>query len=60
MATSTFSKQFSVRPEKVAEFVNEMSRAVTPTLQKSFHSNAVHLSQEEDLREKLSKALNRQ
>lgn len=58
MATSTFSKQFVVRPEKATEFVNEMSRAVTPTLQKGFQSNSVHLSQDEELREKLSRVLN--
>lgn len=36
MATSTFGRQFSVKPEKVTEFVDEMSREVTPTLQKVF------------------------
>lgn len=58
MATSTFSKQFVVRPEKATEFINEMSRAVTSTLQKGFQSNSVHLSQDEELREKLSRVLN--
>lgn len=59
MATSTFGQKFAVKPEKVTEFVNEMSRAVTPTLRKDFHSNSVHLSQEENLRDKLQKALSR-
>ncbi len=59
MATSTFSKQFAVNQEKATEFVNAMSQAVTPTLHKGFHSNAVHLSQEEELRQRLSRALNK-
>lgn len=59
MATSTFAKQFAVEPEKVTEFVNEMSKAVTPTLQNSFHSCSVHLAQDVELREMLSKALNK-
>lgn len=57
MATSTFGKQFFVKPEKVAEFVDEMSKVVPPTLTKDFNSNLVHLSQESDLKEKLKKAL---
>lgn len=59
MATSTFGKQFAVRPEKVTEFVNEMSKAVAPTLRNGFHSNLVHLTQEEDLKDNLLKALNK-
>lgn len=59
MATSTFGKQFFVKPEKITEFVDEMSKAVPPTLKKDFNSNLVHLSQEPDLKEKLKKALNK-
>ena len=59
MATSTFGKQFFVTPEKAAEFVDEMSKAVPPTLTKDFNSNLVHLSQEPNLKEKLKKALNK-
>lgn len=59
MATSTFGKQFSVKAEKVKEFVDEMSKPVTPTLRKNFHSHSVHLAQEKDLREKLRKVLNK-
>lgn len=58
MATSTFGKQFAVKPEKATEFVREMTKAVTPTLRKDFQSNSVHLAQEEDLRKNLLKALN--
>lgn len=58
MATSTFGKQFVVKPEKAAEFVEEMTKAVTPTLRKDFHSNSVHLTQEENLKNNLLKALN--
>lgn len=54
MATSTFGKQFSVKPEKAVDFVNEMTRKVTPTLKRDFHSNFTH---EKDLRSSLSKAL---
>ena len=46
MATSTFGKQFTVRPE-------------TPTLRKDFHSNLAHLTQEKDLKSGILKALNR-
>ena len=59
MATSTFSKQFVVNQEKAAEFVNVMSQAVTPTLHKSFHSNAVYLSLEKELQQKLLRVLNK-
>ena len=59
MATSTFGKQFYVKPEKITEFVNEMSKSVPPTLRKDFNSNSVHLSQEPDLKKKLKKALNK-
>lgn len=56
MATSTFAKQFAVKPEKVTEFVNEMTRTVTPTLKRDFHSKLTH---EKDLRNDLMKALNK-
>ncbi len=58
MATSTFGKQFTVRQEKADDFVNEMTKAVTPTLKSDFHSNLVHLTQEKDLKDNLLKALN--
>lgn len=54
MATSTFGKQFKVKPEKVNDFVNEMTRKVTPTLKKDFQSNLVH---EEKLKDTLEKVL---
>ena len=59
MATSTFGKQFTVKPEKANEFVREMTKAVTPTLRKDFHSNLAHLTQEKTLKDSLSNALNR-
>ena len=49
----------AVNQEKATEFVNAMSQAVAPTLHQSFHTNAVHLSQEEELRQRLSRALNK-
>lgn len=54
MATSTFGKQFSLRSEKVCEFVTEMTNAVSPTLHKDFQSK---LTYEKDERENLLKAL---
>lgn len=54
MATSTFGKQFSVKPEKAEEFVHEMTKKVTPTLKRDFHSNFTH---EKDARSSLLKAL---
>lgn len=57
MATSTFGKQFSVKANKAAEFVSEMSKTVHPTLRKDFHSNSANLFQDSDLREKIEKAL---
>lgn len=57
MATSTFGKQFSVRTDKAAEFVSEMSKAVHPTLRKDFHSYSANLIQDTDLREKMKKAI---
>lgn len=54
MATSTFGKQFRVKPEKAKGFVNEMTRRVTPTLKKDFKSNFMH---EKDLKDILQKAL---
>ncbi len=54
MATSTFEKQFKVEPHMVNDFVKEMTKKVTPTLEKDFCSQMKH---EKDLREKLQKAL---
>lgn len=59
MAASSFGKQFAVKPEKADEFVHEMTKAVTPTLRKDFHSNLAYLEQERDLKDKLLKALNK-
>ncbi len=60
MATSTFEKTFSVKPEKVDEFVNEMSKSVSPTLNGSFHSKLAHPAQEDELKDNLRKALSGQ
>ena len=57
MATSTFGKQFTVRADKAAEFVSEMSKTVHPTLCKDFHSNSANLVQDTNLRGKIKKAL---
>lgn len=57
MATSTFGKQFTVKQEKADDFVNEMTKAATPTLRNDFHSNLVHLTQERNLRDNLQKVL---
>lgn len=57
MATSTFGKQFSVKKNKAAEFVSEMSKPVHPTLRKDFHSNSANLFQNTDLREKIKNTL---
>lgn len=54
MATSTFGKQFAVKPEKANSFVREMTKKVTPTLKRDFHSNFTH---EKDVRDDLLKAL---
>ena len=59
MATSTFGKQFTVIPEKADDFVNEMTRPVTPTLEKDFRSEFVNLVQEKELKAYLQKALSR-
>lgn len=54
MPTSTFAKQFVVKPEKVNEFVEEMTKKATPTLTKNFSSRLQH---EKDLKYNLHKAL---
>lgn len=48
MATSSFGKQFAVRYDKATEFVEEMTKAVTPTLRSDFHSQLTYLSQDQD------------
>ena len=58
MATSTFTKQFSVEKKKANEFVTEMSKKVTPTLQPDFKSNLVNLSQDDELKKSVLAALN--
>ena len=59
MATSSFGKQFTVRREKATEFVEEMTKAVAPTLRGDFHSRFAYLSQDQDLKEIMGKALNK-
>lgn len=59
MATSSFTRNFTVKPEKVTEFVDEMSKEIPSTLNKDFQSGLVSLSQEKDLKEKLSEALSK-
>lgn len=54
MATSTFGKQFAVKKEKANDFVKEMTKKATPTLQKNFCSKLAH---EKDLRGELEKVL---
>lgn len=54
MATSTFDKQFVVKPEKASDFVREMTKPASPTLRSSFSS---HLSHEKDMKSKLLKVL---
>lgn len=54
MATSTFSKQFTVKSEKSRDFVKEMTRKVAPTLKSDFKSNLTH---EKDLKDLLQRAL---
>lgn len=57
MATSTFTKQFSVEKKKANEFAAEMSKKVKPTLQPDFKSNLVNLSQDSELKESILVAL---
>lgn len=57
MATSTFGKQFAVRKDKAKEFVDEMTKAVTPTLRKNFRSRMVNLVLDKKVQENLEKAL---
>lgn len=57
MATSSFTKIFTIKPEKATEFVNEMSKEVPLTLNKDFQSGLINLSQEKELKEKLREAL---
>ncbi len=59
MATSTFTKQFYVDKKKADEFVAEMSKKVTPTLQPDFKSNLVRLSQDNEQIHLLSVLLSR-
>lgn len=39
MATSTFGKQFAVKPEKAHDFVKEMTKKVAPTLSSDFKTH---------------------
>lgn len=58
MATSTFTKQFSVGRKKADEFVSEMTKTPMPTLQPDFKPNLVHLSQNTELKNRILDALN--
>ena len=58
MATSTFTKQFSVEKKKANEFVAEMSQRVKHTLQPDFKSNLANLSQDSELKKSILAALN--
>lgn len=60
MATSSFYKQFAVTPNKASEFVSEMTKPVVPTLRSNFHSNSAHLANDDDLKQKILKALSSQ
>ena len=57
MATSTFGKQFIVRPDKVTDLVKEMTKPVAPTLKKNFSSHLGHLTSDTELRNNLMEAL---
>ncbi len=57
MATSSFSKNFVVPPEKADEFIEELLSEGTPLLPKDFKSHLVHLSNDEDLLESILNAL---
>jgi len=57
MATSTFTKQFSVDRKKADEFVKEMSKTATPTLSPDFKANLAHLSRDVELRNSVQAAL---
>ncbi len=54
MATSTFNRNFVVRPEMAERFTKEIIRLAAPTLNKNFHSNLTH---EKDLRKYLKLSL---
>ena len=56
MATSTFGKQFTVKPEKAHDFVKEMTKKVAPTLRSDFKT---HLKHEKDLEENLRMVVER-
>lgn len=58
MATSTFTKQFSVDKKKANEFAAEMTKKATPTLQPDFKPNLVRLSQDRELKKNVLAALN--
>ncbi len=59
MATSSFGKQFTVQREKATDFVEEMVKAVTPTLRGDFQSRLANLSQDKDLKTAIGKALSK-
>lgn len=60
MATSSFGKQFTVQREKATDFVEEMTKAVTPTLRSDFQSRLANLSQDKDLKTVIERALNKE
>lgn len=53
MATTSFGEKFIVTEDNVADFIEEMSKPVPPTLKKEFKSNYTTLSQNKELRERL-------
>lgn len=57
MATSTFSRNFVVTPEKEEEFVREMTKKVAPLLPKDFESHYVSLEDDAELSERIAKVL---
>lgn len=57
MATSTFTKQFSVDRKKAVEFVNEMSKIATSTLPPDFKANLAHPCRDTELRSSVRAAL---
>ena len=59
MATSSFGKQFTVQQEKATDFVEEMVKAVAPTLRGAFQSRFANLSQDKDLKTAIGKALSK-
>lgn len=58
MATSSFTREFTVNREKSTEFVIEMSKTASPTLPSDFKPNLVYLQQNIELKSNILTALN--